>query len=310
MQQETKQQFHQSRSKGIGSSDIAAIIGVSPWKTKYQLWREKTGKEEVFDGNDLTEAGHMVEPVVASYFENRSGHRIIKKTAADYTVVHPDHDYIRVHPDREYFHKDETGRGTVECKSKYFQVPVKGELPLEWYTQLQYQIGTQGFKFGSIAWIAFNYGVKFDYEEFDFSPEFYDYLINEAGEFWVNNVLKDIPPPLTTASDVEKHYPSHEAGLTVEASQELYEIYRKAYEAKNRIKAIQADLEQYEESIKLAVGPAETVMYAGQTLLTWKKPKDSFTFDAKELLKDDEETYWKYAKPRKATRRLLLKPIK
>lgn len=34
------------RKKGIGSSDIAVIAGVSPWKDVHTLWMEKTGRQE------------------------------------------------------------------------------------------------------------------------------------------------------------------------------------------------------------------------------------------------------------------------
>lgn len=30
------------RQKGIGGSDVAAILGMSPWRTPYQVWEEKT----------------------------------------------------------------------------------------------------------------------------------------------------------------------------------------------------------------------------------------------------------------------------
>ena len=37
------------RSKGIGGSDAAAILGVSPYKTNERLWLEKTGQEQPED---------------------------------------------------------------------------------------------------------------------------------------------------------------------------------------------------------------------------------------------------------------------
>ena len=30
------------RQKGIGGSDVAAILGMSPWRTPYQVWEEKS----------------------------------------------------------------------------------------------------------------------------------------------------------------------------------------------------------------------------------------------------------------------------
>ena len=40
------------RRGGIGSSDIAAIIGLSPWATPYSVWAEKTGRLDNHDNDD------------------------------------------------------------------------------------------------------------------------------------------------------------------------------------------------------------------------------------------------------------------
>ena len=34
----------QERSKGIGGSDVATVLGLNPYKTPLSLWEEKTGK--------------------------------------------------------------------------------------------------------------------------------------------------------------------------------------------------------------------------------------------------------------------------
>ena len=37
-----RQAWLQERRSGLGGSDVAAIIGASPWKTYAALWAEKT----------------------------------------------------------------------------------------------------------------------------------------------------------------------------------------------------------------------------------------------------------------------------
>ncbi|MBR6099441.1 YqaJ viral recombinase family protein [bacterium] len=41
------------RSKGIGGSDAAAIIGKNPYKSNLDLWREKTGREKPDDVSNV-----------------------------------------------------------------------------------------------------------------------------------------------------------------------------------------------------------------------------------------------------------------
>ena len=38
----------EERRKGIGGSDVAAIMGLSPWKTAYQVYQDKRGGGERF----------------------------------------------------------------------------------------------------------------------------------------------------------------------------------------------------------------------------------------------------------------------
>ena len=37
------------RKAGIGSSEVATIVGLNPWETPYQLWRRKLGLDPAKD---------------------------------------------------------------------------------------------------------------------------------------------------------------------------------------------------------------------------------------------------------------------
>ncbi len=62
------------RNKYIGGSDIPIIMGISPFKTRWQLLLEKSGIEEnEFKGNDYTEYGHIIEPQIREYINSSRG---------------------------------------------------------------------------------------------------------------------------------------------------------------------------------------------------------------------------------------------
>ena len=55
------------RTAFIGGSDVAAILGVSPWKSPFQLYQEKIGafcEEITREKQRLFDRGHRWEPVV------------------------------------------------------------------------------------------------------------------------------------------------------------------------------------------------------------------------------------------------------
>ena len=60
--------FVKSRGIGIGGSDAGTLMGVNPWSNVYRLWLDKTqGKH--FEGNEKTDWGHRLEPLVADRFQ-------------------------------------------------------------------------------------------------------------------------------------------------------------------------------------------------------------------------------------------------
>lgn len=72
------------RDKYIGGSDLAAIMGISPFKTRWQLLLEKAGlAESDFSGNRFTEYGNEMEGAIRDYinqlyFTNFEPNRVIE----------------------------------------------------------------------------------------------------------------------------------------------------------------------------------------------------------------------------------------
>lgn len=59
------QDVTKDRDKFVGGSDVAIIMGLSPFKTRWQLLQEKAGiKENTFTGNAYTEYGNIMEPKI------------------------------------------------------------------------------------------------------------------------------------------------------------------------------------------------------------------------------------------------------
>lgn len=56
------------RDKYIGGSDMPAVMGISPYKTRFELLQEKAGlRRQEFTGNAYTEYGHTMESVIRDY---------------------------------------------------------------------------------------------------------------------------------------------------------------------------------------------------------------------------------------------------
>lgn len=61
------------RKHYIGSSDSPAIVGVDPYRSAADVFLEKTGQADGFDGNEHTDRGNLLEPVLIEWFAQHVG---------------------------------------------------------------------------------------------------------------------------------------------------------------------------------------------------------------------------------------------
>jgi len=303
IQPASDEQWKQIRFEGVGASEIGTLLGVNPYQTPFQLWQLKTGKTPPFEGNKFTDAGHYLEPAVAQYYQDKTGNRIIKSSAADIIFRHPEFEFAQCTPDREYF-KTGGGRGLLECKTTQKIIDPE-DVPQSWFCQLQYQLGICQKDTGAIAWLS--RGIDFDFKEWDFNREFFDFMIEKATTFWTYNVMGDIPPAATRSSDIELMFEKHAAGKYLEATPELYQLHTDLKAITATEKEIKEQKDTIQEQIKLTLRESEGAKYKGETLCTWKTPKVGEAFDKKALLRDHPAIYAKYITPKQNSRRFLLK---
>lgn len=67
------------RRQGIGGSDVAAVMGVSPFATLRDLYNDKCGNTDVIQAEDnwvAKEVGHRLEDLVAKIFAFKTGYKV------------------------------------------------------------------------------------------------------------------------------------------------------------------------------------------------------------------------------------------
>lgn len=297
-----------SRESGIGSSEIATIIGLNPWETPYQLWRRKKGLDAPKNENFVMKAGHYLEDAVSKFFADETGHKIIKSSAGDWLIVDEARPYLRVSPDRTYWlkgkSKSKNNKGILECKTTQMHID-EDDIPKHWFCQLQYQLGVAGLETGSLAWLSS--GREFGYKHLTFVKDFYDYLTEEAERFWTDYIIGDQEPLPVSVSDVIIKFNRHTDGKTVVATEELYDDYIKLKEIKEQIAELTKSKTEIEDTIKLALGDAESISYDGKTIATWRAPKPTMKFDADEFKLAHPQLAGEFTHEVQGARRFLIK---
>lgn len=73
------QDVTRDRDKYIGGSDIPIIMGLSPFKTRFELAQEKAGiREDDFKGNEYTKYGNYIEPIIRQYINEKYGYNFVE----------------------------------------------------------------------------------------------------------------------------------------------------------------------------------------------------------------------------------------
>lgn len=303
----SREEWLEVRKNGIGSSEVATIVGLNPWETPYQLWRRKVGIDAPKEENFAMKAGHYLEDAVSRFWADETGRKVIKRSAGDWIIRDNDRPYLQVSPDRTYWLSESRAnndKGILECKTTQMTIDAD-DLPKHWFCQVQYQLGVAGYTQGSLAWLcsARNFG----YADIALVPEFYEWLTDEVARFWTDNIQGGIEPDAVNVSDILLKYNRHVNGKSIEVSDEIFTAYQQLKDVRKELAELDERKEALEAKIKIAFTDAETLTHNGITLATWKAPKPSQKLDTKALQAGDPETYAKYVTSQQGARRLLLK---
>lgn len=242
----------QKRRAGIGSSEIAAVVGEHPYRTVHDLWLLKRGLVDDFEGNDATWHGQVMEAPIAQRYSETTG-RTVRKHGR--TVRHPKHDVAVASPDY-YVFSDETGHERlVEIKlvghrvAHHWSASEADGAPPYVICQAQWQMGvTKVTRCDVAAFFVTDYGgPQWRIYELQFDQELFDVLIAKAKEFW-RWVERGEAPPMDhtdSARDVLKSLYGFNRAPLKPAPAEAREWFDLRVEADKNVK-------HWEEKKKLA----------------------------------------------------------
>lgn len=287
----------------MGSSEVAAVLGLSPYETPYEVWARKKGPEPPKETNTAMRLGNILEDGVAQLFQEESGTLILEEARGNVLYVDEERDWLRASPDRLF-----AGQGglksVLECKTTTLPVD-EDNIPKYWFCQLQYQLGVMGVEKGAIAWLQG--GRHFGYKFYDFNKDFFEWMAGEVSKFWLENVLGNIAPDAQTASDLAKRFPTHLEGVYNEASDQTYLDYLKLKELKEKASALSTEIETLEFVLKNDIQSAEGLRFGDKVLATWKAAKPSEKVDLKRLEAENKSLVARYKVTSEGARRFLIK---
>lgn len=268
------------RKRGIGGSDIGAIMGVNPFNSAFNVFIDKT-TDYVKDLSDDEAVywGTTLEDIVAKEFAKRTGKKFAKMNAILQSI---ETQFAYANIDRRVVGED----AGLECKTtNAFNVNEwkDGEIPASYICQCQWYMYVTGYKKWYIACLIG--GQKFVWKEIERDDELIGYMVERASEFWNNNVLKNEAPSADGSANcteyIKEKYPK-DNGESVMLTGDLVSLLDEYTLLKDKKKAFEKDIAAIENQIKQYMGEFETGQSQKYTV-QWKTQNGAPKFDKEKL---------------------------
>ena len=256
------------RRQGIGGSDVAAIMGVSPFATLRDLYNDKCGSPDVIQTEDnwvAKEVGHRLEDLVAKIFAYKTGYKVF---AVRKLFRHPFHSFMQANVD--FFVELPDGSiAILECKTTNYNSKEKwndGAVPVNYEWQCRHYMAVMNLSCAYIACLYGNNENEFVYRRIDRDEVIEADMIEMEAHFWNEYVLGRIEPPYTESGDlvlesIRRHYgeldPTVDAVILPTIMAAKLEQYLDLAEQKS---LLAGQIKKLDEQMKIAYAPIVDVM--------------------------------------------------
>ena len=290
-----KLEWLKERQKGIGGSDVGAILGVNKYKTPFQIYLEKTQEiKEVQESSEAAYWGTELEDMVAREFAKRTGKKVRRDTKHFASEKYP---FMVANIDRRVVGE----KAILECKTvnQFGAKEWEGEeIPASYLVQVQHYIYVTGAEKAYIACLIG--GQKFIWKEIKRDDELIEMIINAEKDFW-KLVEEKTPPALDGSSAAEKYlkerFKDVQEGTKVALDSEHKEMIEEYLNLKEQIRELEQETKALENSLKLKIGDNE-VGYIDNFLVNWRGYLRT-SIDSEKLKEEQPEIYDKYLKKSK-----------
>lgn len=275
------------RTRFLGGTDMAALYGVSKWKTPLQVWAEKTRRDAYREQDParmkVLNRGKRLEPVVVAMLREDYGLDIV---AVNERYTHPGHSFLSVEIDFEWRVTEHAlaafpwlaplEPGSIqngEVKTVHPFVAREwgdmetDEVPIHYAAQSMTGLAVTGRDVCLYATLVgvddlTFYAVRRDQETIDA-------LIAKAVDFWTHYVLTDTPPDPETFEDLKFLY-ARDNGQAIEATSDILTKLAEFRELSDQAKRIQERRDALKFDIQAFMEPNAILTAKGVPVATWK----------------------------------------
>lgn len=202
----TREEWLKERMSGIGGSDAAAIIGLNPYKSNVDLWKEKVGLVKAKDISDKSyvQYGIAMEDILRKSFAVK--HPEFEVLHEENTIIrHPKYPFLFASLDGTLVKKETGEAGVLEIKTSEILRSMQKEkwkdgVPQNYYCQVLHYLNVTGYGFAYLfAELTYSNDIQTN-KTYEFDAEKLkdemNYLEKKEIEFWKYVEMKKEPPLL------------------------------------------------------------------------------------------------------------------
>lgn len=284
--------FAELRRQGMGGSDQAPRLGISPFTTPLQLQKEKLGEGETSE-SDAMWFGTVMEGPLADRFEAETGLRLRR---SNQTKKHKRFPHCFAHIDRKVEGAPEFVEIKTTSKSEDWE---DGDVPPYYLAQVQHYLEVTGYE-RAHAYVLFRHSLKTKHIVVERDKALGEDLCAGAHEWYERHVVNREPVAPINAEDVRLLYQKSN-GQSIEADGELIELLKQLREIKAQQDGIEELREPIVARIQELLGENEAAVYGGKPLVTWKS-SDSQRVDISRLRKERPDVAAEFVKTTQSRR--------
>lgn len=248
------------RKRGVGGSDIGAIMGLSPFSTPLDIYKAKTEDHQKEETQSI-EWGNRLEAVIAQkYIENHPDEVV---TLSPETIIKDD--WMIANLDG----RTEDKILEIKTANAHSASVWEDSVPASYHAQVQWYMAVTGLNKAVIAVLI---GGN-DYREYEIERD--DLFIQEAvikgKQFW-ENLKKGIPPAPINTKEAAEVFPSHEKGKEVTVSFKVEQAVAELERTKLVIESLKKQEERIKAELMNEMQDAEVAKKKdGTVIATWKR---------------------------------------
>ncbi|MEY2341637.1 YqaJ viral recombinase family protein [Acidithiobacillus sp. IBUN Pt1247-S3] len=287
-----REEWLQWRRQGIGSSDAAAAVGLSPYQSPLALWLEKTGQVEPEDlsSKEAVYWGTLLEPLIAQAYSERTGKKVRRVQAV---LQHPQYPFMLANLDRQI-----EGGGILEIKTAGLRSEKlwAESVPLHYQMQVFHQLAVTGKAWAEVAVLLG--GQELRIYRLEPTQEQLKTLVTQEQAFW-QHVEGNTPPEVDGSESCNRAlaalYPQSSSILVdYQDREDMNRLFGKLLRARKTAKAAEQTESLLEQRVKEAIGTAEGAIFATGKAL-WKSTQPRKFLDTTALQQHHPELlapYW------------------